>query len=533
MSPVLCLGRLRERLAATFGVAPVMLAVLVMLAATPAAAEVAALDDEALEALDAWIERERERWNIPGLAVAIVHEDTLVHARGYGSTRLEGGRDVDTDTQFGIASLSKAMTATALGLLVDEGLLDWDDPVVEHLPAFRLSDDHITAMVTVRDLLSHRVGVGRLTGNRLTFMPARSRAEVLPRLRHHEFERPFREGYVYSNMMYTVAGELVEALTGEPWERYLVSRLFAPLGMTRSHTTLGALDANAVYPHQEIDGELVEIERRDWGYAAPAASVNSTMHDLARWMRFNLGERGVLDGERLVSVSTMRDIHRPSNLSGYDRDERVVGAYGLGWNIGRYRDHEVLSHGGATDGINSLVWLVPELELGIVFSANRFTQLGVPLMRHVVDLYTGHEPTRWSTREHARFEQRRKEAREARAKVHAARDADAPKRHARGAYVGRYHDPLYDSVEVLDTGDGLALRFWDDDTQVLDLEHWHHDTFRGHWRNRAQREKFAWFTMGEDGKPEVLHVRFTLRPEVLEEGIYPAGYTRTVRFVRE
>ncbi len=507
----------------TWGVVGLLCAVAV---SSAAAADV-------LDGLDEWIEAERERWAIPGLAVAIVHGEELVHARGYGRTRLVEGRDVDADTQFGVASLSKAMTATALALLVDEGRLDWDDPVIEHLPEFRLSDERVTPLVTVRDLLSHRVGVGRLTGNRLTFMPDRSRAEVIRHLRHHEFERPFRAGYVYSNLMYTVAGELVEQISGEPWERFVVSRLFAPLGMTRSTPAIAALDANAVYPHQEIDGELVEIARRDWTYAAPAAAVNTTMHDLVRWMRFNLGEPGVLDGERLVSESAMQALHRPSSLSGYDADARVINAYGLGWGLGRYRGYRVLSHGGATDGINTQLWLLPELDLGIVVSANRFTQLREPLLRHVVDRYTGHDAEPWSEREYERFTAQRAQARAAREAVHRARESDAPMRHAPDAYAGHYHDPLYDTAEVFETDDGLAIRFWDDDSQVLALEHWHHDTFRGHWRNPAQREKFVWFAMGEDGQPEALYVRFTLRPEVLEEGIYPADYTRKVRFVRD
>ncbi len=488
---------------------------------------------EMLAGLDEWLDAERQRWGIPGMAVAVVHNDELVFARGFGTTRLEHGRPVDADTQFGIASLTKAMTATSLGLLVDEGLLDWTDRVVDHLPEFALSDPWVTANVTVRDLLSHQVGVGRLFGNRLTFMPAASRDQFMRHLRHHDFEQPFRQGYVYSNSMYTVAGAILEVLSDETWEHFVESRLFAPLAMNRSNTSIHRLDDNAAWPHQEIRGQLVEVPRRDWGYAGPAAAVNASVNDLAQWMRLNLGDRGVLDGKRLVSDKTISAIHSPVNLTGFDDAELSVNAYAMGWGLGRYQGLHVMRHGGATDGFNTQVWLVPELALGIVMSANRFTELRDPVMRRIVDLVAGHEPFDWAGQQFQDELNDRELARAAREAVHAKRQPDSPPRHHRTAYLGSYHHPLYDQVEVLETDSGLALRFWQDDSQTADLEHWHFDTFLATWRNPAQREKFVWFVMGEDGLPHELRVRFTLRPESLEEGIYPADYTRTVHFKRQ
>lgn len=486
-----------------------------------------------LDGLAEWIEAERERWEIPGLAVAVVQGDELVLAEGFGHLGMDGQRPVDADTQFGIASLSKAMTATALGILVDEGKLDWDDRVVDHLPGFALSDPWVTDQVTIRDLLSHRVGVGRLFGNRLTFMPAASRDEVMAVLRHHEFEQPFRQGYVYSNAMYTVAGAVLEAVSGESWSDFVEQRLFAPLGMDRSNTRISALDDNAALPHQEIAGELLEIQRRDWVWAGPAASVNSTVHDLARWMRFNLGQAGQLDELQLVGDEVMQTLHRPANLVGFDSDYPGVNAYALGWSLGRYRQWHVMRHGGATDGINSLVWLVPELELGVVVSANRFTGFNTALVREIVDRLAGLEPTDWSTQLMTENAEDRAEAAEAREEIHLARIESTAPRHALSVYAGHYEHPLYGLAEVRVEDDALQLVLWQDETQSLRLEHWHHDTFRGHWQNPAQREKFLWFSMGEDGAPAELNVRFTLRPLMLEEGVYPADYARTVRYRKQ
>jgi len=485
-----------------------------------------------VEALEEWLENERQRWEIPGMAVAVVHEDQVVLARGFGETRLHDGRSVDADTQFGIASLSKAMTATALAILVDEGKLDWDHRVVDHLPEFALSDPWVTAEVTIRDLLSHRVGVGRLFGNRLTFMPAVSRDEFMARLRHHEFELPFREGYVYSNAMYTVAGAVLEAVSGATWEDFLELRLFEPLGMTRSNARIASLDENAVWPHQEIEGELFEIPRRDWGYAGPAAAVNASMNDLARWMRFNLGEPGELDGEHLVESEIMAGLFQPANLIGLGDDGLSINAYGLGWGISRYRGLRVLRHGGATDGINSQIWLIPELELGVVVSANRFTALSSAVMRRAVDHFAGYKPTDWGNREWKDHQKAREKARQARLEVHEARQDGTSTTRELTAYIGTYTHPLYDQVEVLESDEGLSLRFWSDGSQMANLEHWHFDTFRAHWHNRAQREKFVWFDLDGKGQPSALNVHFTLRPRLLEEGIYPANYTRVVRFVR-
>ncbi|TVQ39753.1 MAG: serine hydrolase [Wenzhouxiangella sp.] len=484
-----------------------------------------------LAGLADWVDAERERWGIPGLAVAIVQGDEVLLAQGFGYLDLDRSRPVDADTQFGIASLSKAMTATALGILVDEGLLNWDDRVVDHLPGFSLSDPWVSAQVTIRDLLSHRVGVGRLFGNRLTFMPAASRGQALAVLRHHEFEQPFRQGYVYSNAMYAAAGAVLEAISGQAWEDFVEQRLFAPMAMTRSNTRLSALDDNAARPHQEIRGELVEIDRRDWTWGAPAAAVNSTVSDLARWMLFNLN--GELEGKELVSEDVLKAIHAPSNLTGFDPDYHGVSAYGLGWGLGRYQTFHVLRHGGATDGINSLVWLLPELELGIVVSANRFTGFNTALAREVVDRFAGLDSTDWSGQLLEDNREARADAAADREDVDRERQAETAMSRPLADLLGEYFHPLYGSAEViLDNGEP-ALRLWQDDSQRLVLKHWHHDTFKARWINPAQREKFVWFAMGEDGLPAELNVRFTLRPLALEEGVYPANYVRIVRYLRQ
>jgi len=506
-----------------------LLALFFLLLSTSAAAE-------SLEGLSEWLESEQERWQIPGMAVAVVHGDERVFSEGFGILGLEDSQPVDGKTIFGIASLSKAFTATALGMLVDEGKLDYDDRVIDHMPDFRLSDPWVTAHVTVRDLLTHQVGVGRMLGNRLQFMTNRPRSELIYRMRYHDFEKPFRQEYVYSNVMYTVAGELIPAVTGQSWDDFLADRIFTPLGMERTGTRIDALEdlGNAAWPHQDIRGEIIPIDRRNFDNAGPSAAINSSMEDLVQWMRMNLGDAGAINGERLVSEETMAKIHQPWVVTGFDEDDRTISAYGLGWGLSRYQGYQLLQHNGATDGMNSVLTLVPELDLGIVMSSNLFNTLRGAVVRRIIDQVAGHEEKDWGEEYFEEFTEDREKARKAREEKHARRVADTSTSLPQSDFAGKYSNPLYDTIEVVESDDGeLALQFWDDNTLVADLEHWHFDTFRAHWRNPAQREKFVWFALDEDGRPHVLNVRFTLRPEVLEEGIYPADYTRDVRFIRE
>ncbi|MEA5444764.1 serine hydrolase [Gammaproteobacteria bacterium AB-CW1] len=490
---------------------------------------------DSLTGLEEYIQDGMADWEIPGLAIAIVHEDEVIFSRGFGTLRLGENIPVDEHTLFGVASTTKAMTAAALAMLVDEGKLDWDDRVIDHMPEFRLSDPWVTQEVRVRDLLTHRVGVGRMTGNRLQFMNEAPREKIIHQMRYHEFEQPFRSNYVYSNVMYSVAGELIPAITGKSWDQFIAERLFAPLGMDRSNTSITQLDGNNnAWPHQEIRGDVVEIPRRNFDNVGPSASVNSSVHDMAQWMRLQLGEPGVFEGERLISETQMRETHQPQIATGRDDHASPIRAYGLGWSLGEHRGYSIAQHGGATDGMNTQLLLVPKLDLGVVVVSNLFNNFRLALAKEVVDRIAGLESKDWHEYYRDRYLARFEEARKERERIHSARQESTRPSVDLSDFEGKYFDPLYQTVEVFSPGDGrLALRFWDSDEHIADLEHWHHDTFRAHWRNPARREKFVHFTLDEDGDPDTLKVNFTLRPAVLQVGLYPSGYQRKVRFERQ
>jgi len=509
---------------------PVRLCLVLLLVVS---ADARAQQTDPLAGLDAWIEQEMHRWQIPGLAIAIVKDDSVVHARGFGVRRLGDPEPVDEHTLFGVASTTKAITAAALGMLVDEGRIGWDDPVIDHLPDFRLADPWVTRQVTIRDLLTHQVGVGRITGNRLRYLPNRTRADVLRQMRHHGFERPFRSGYVYSNVMYTVAGEVVPAVSGRSWDDFMRERIFLPLCMTRSNTRVAEIgeDENAAWPHQQIEGRVQPIERRSWEVVAPSAAVNASAREMAQWMRLHLGEPGVYRGQRLVSERTMAEMHAPQvALGGNSLDGTGFSAYGLGWSLRQHEGHWVSQHTGATDGMNTNLVLVPSANLGVVVLTNSFNSFMNAVANRVVDAHLGVPERDWAGTYWNAYQRQFAAAQARRDSIHAARVPRTRPTAPLASYAGIYLDSLYLDATVLQEGNRLTLRFWDDPDMTADLEHWHHDTFRAVWRNRAMREEFVWFTLGPDGRPDAMHFQWALRPVMLQVGAYPTDYYRIVRF---
>ncbi len=500
-------------------------------------ATVVAQDITDFGGFDEFIETGMEDWGIPGLAISVVKNGEIILAKGYGMRKLGEVEKVDENTVFGVASTTKAMTATSLGMLVDEGNLHWDDRVRDHLPWFELSDPWASDVITVRDLLTHRTGIGRMTGNRLVFMPGRDRRTILEHISHQPFEIPFRSGYVYSNMMYMVAGMVIEGVTGTSWDEFLPERLFKPLRMNSASVSITEISDgdNAAWPHQEIDGIVQPIPRRNFDNVGPAASVNASATDMAQWMLLNLGEPGKYHNDRLVSKEVMNDIFQPQyTFPARDPMRDNFAAYTLGWRISYYEGYRMFQHGGATDGINSIIVLVPELDMGIFVAGNLFCGFRPAIVRWIIDrtldIERDHDWHRTYLRQHLA---EKESALEARKKIEDARVTGTVPTLPNESYTGIYRHLVYDDVEVRMGSNGtLELCFWGDPEMVAYLEHWHYDTFRASWRNPAMREKFVTFDIDHEGNATRLNVNFTLRPIMIEAGLYPADYKRTVEYKR-
>jgi CubicO group peptidase (beta-lactamase class C family) len=431
----------------------------------------------ALEGLDTVIEEALVGFDVPGLAIAIVVEDEVVLSRGFGKRDVEKGLPVTENSLFAIGSCSKAFTTFLLGTLVDEGTLDWDDPVVEHLPEFRLQDDHATRALTVRDLVSHRSGLPR--HDLLWYNADFTRSELVERLRHLQPFADLRERYHYQNLMYLTAGYLAERLTGKTWEQGVRERIFNPLGMARSNFNVdeSKRDDDHAEPYAEREDELTKIPFRNITTVGPAGSINSSVKEMTAWLRMQLAD-GKFGDLQLAEPSTIRAMHAPTTLiGGYPTDDEVLmTAYGLGWFLQDYRGYYRVQHGGGIDGFISQVNLVPRERIGIVVLTNRSGGNPLPdlVARTAIDRILGLEPKDWIGEALENKKKADAAGEEAEKKKEETRVTGTEPSHPLEAYAGDYEHEGYGVVRV-ELADGKLRATFNNIT--AELEHWHYDVF--------------------------------------------------------
>ncbi len=448
--------------------------------------------------LDAYFAAAGEDWKVPGFAVAIVKDDDVVFAKGYGVRQLGTAAAVDDRTLFAIASNTKAFTVAALAKLVDEGLLGWDDQVVKYLPYFQLYSPFVTQEMRIRDLLCHRSGLGTFSGDLLWYGTSYSPAEVVERARHLEPAGAFRASYGYSNLMFIAAGEVIPAVTQRSWGEFVATELFEPLGMENTVTSVKDLNGktNVATPHAEKDGRIVPLEWYNWDAMAAAGGIISSVSDMAEWLKLQL-HRGSLDGVTYFSEEDSRTMWTPHNsMRVTSQSEKLYPsthfrAYGLGWGLMDYLGRKVVSHGGGYDGMFSRVVLVPEEKLGMVILTNGMTNMQTALTYRILDEYLGGESRDWS----AEFLERSETARDSKRKYwegfEAERVADTRTSLPLEAYTGTYGGPMYGDATVSLEDGRLVLKFHPNPDLTGDLTHWHYDTFQVEWR-----KQFAWFGRG-------------------------------------
>ncbi|OLD64549.1 MAG: hypothetical protein AUI33_12175 [Ignavibacteria bacterium 13_1_40CM_2_61_4] len=471
---------------------------------------VAAAQRPPAKELDRYVAQALRDFAAPGLALAIVKDDSVVYAKGYGVRELGKPAPVTERTLFAIGSTTKAFTAALLGMLVDEGKLRWDDPVTKYLPGFQLYDPWVTRELTVRDLLTHRSGLER--GDLLWWASPYDRAEVLRRIRFLKAKWSFRATYGYQNIMFLAAGQVAAAAAGggTSWDDLMRDRILRPLGMTATTTSVTTLPVagDVATPYELIDGRMTAVAWRNIDNIGPAGAINSSAREMAQWMRLQLGH-GLYRGQRLLSTATVDEMQASQIVVPRDTvrqrlypSEHFL-SYGLGWVLRDYRGRKVVEHNGAIDGMRAIVALVPEERLGVVVLTN-FPRglLNAGVAYRVIDAYLGAPPRDWSglflelTR---RFEQRADSARQKRA---ADRARDTQPSLALERYTGVYADTMYGSITVVMEGGHLVLKFGPNLTG--DLEHWQHDTFRCVWRDRTAGDDFMTFTLDAQGRPAKL-----------------------------
>lgn len=499
-------------------------------AARPAAARASA---NPLAGLDAWVAQALRDWEIPGVAVAVVKDDSVVFARGFGVRKLGTTDSVDANTVFGVASNTKAMAAASLAILVDEGKLSWDDRVIDHLPWFRLADPYATREMRIRDLLSHRSGLPAYGGDINMWASTHSREEDVRRIRHLEPESSFRSEYAYQNSMFVAAGEVVEAVSGRSWDEFVAERIFRPLGMTRTSTAFAALTGeNAATGHlRRADGRTIPIAVRNIENIGAAAAVNSSARDMAQWLRVQLGRGthgGLPRGTRVFSEKAAHEMwamHTPRRLAPDSLQAAPAASfagYGLGWSLRDYRGRKMVSHGGWTDGMLSQTAMLPSERLGVVVLTNHHNRaLAGAIVQRVFDAYLGApDSIDWSTYFLERTRRGEQRAAEAEAKLQRERAKGTRPSLPLARYAGRYRNPVYGDVVVAHEGGKLAIRMLESPTFVGTLEHWHYDTFRPAWQDPVLESHLVPFTLDATGTP----VSFRLG---VGEFIDPSTYTFT------
>ncbi|HYP52835.1 MAG TPA: serine hydrolase [Pyrinomonadaceae bacterium] len=446
--------------------------------------------DARLREIDEYAARAAREWRVPGLSIAVVKDDRVVFAKGYGVRKLGETAPVDERTLFAVASNTKAFTAAALAVLVDEGKLRWDDPATKYLPGFQLFDPYATRELTVRDLLSHRSGLATFGGDLLWYETTYTRDEILRRVRFLRPASSFRSAYGYQNIMFLAAGEIVPAVTGRSWDDFIRERFFAPLGMTSSTTSVRAFKPsdNVATPHNESGGTLRAIRYDVVDNAGGAAAINSSASDMARWLRLQLG-RGTFEGKQIFTPARSREMWTPhtvvpvSEQSERFNPTRHFNAYGLGWFLSDYHGRKVASHGGGLDGMISQVALMPEENLGIVVLSNSETPLPSALVNKVFDTFLGVPKRDWSADFMAQRERGRQAQAAAARALEESRRPDTKPSLPLSASAGTYTGAMYGDARVEAENGRLVLRLIPAPNFVGDLEHWHLDTFRVKWRD--------------------------------------------------
>jgi CubicO group peptidase (beta-lactamase class C family) len=454
-----------------------------------------------LAQIDKYIEKARKDWDVPGLAVAIVIDGEIVHAKGYGVLEQGKKEKVDEHSLFAIASNTKAFIATSLSMLVEEGKLKWDDPVIKYLPYFSLYDSYTSQNTTVRDLLCHRVGLGTFSGDVIWFKSNYTAEEVVKHIRFVPQAYGFRSGYGYSNLMYITAGEVIKAVSGQSWAEFVRENILEPVGMDRTQTSVLDLKGmdNVAIPHKpDWEGHNHPISWVPWEASGAAGGLISSVHDMALWMIMHMNEGLSDDGDTLLYTSSQRLMWHPHNnmmvSPGYQRryPSTHFRGYGLGWSLNDYLGRKVVAHGGGYDGMYSRVMMVPEADFGVVVLTNSMKGISTYLCNYITDqVFMAPTETKWSEiglqsqRNFDRFRANREKER-----------LDARQTNTRASfglanYAGTYHSDLYGDINIVFEDRELRMEIPHAPALNADLEHWHYDTFEIEWD-----EEHAWFGFG-------------------------------------
>ena len=479
------------------------------------------------EGFDAEVEALRSAVGVPGMAIAVVEKGEVTLAKGYGVRKLGASAPVDADTIFPNGSTGKAFTTAALAVLVDQGKIAWDDKVIDHMPWFAMYDPWVTREMTIRDLLVHRSGLGLGEGD-LLFVPRtnRTRRESVRQLRYLKPATSFRSGYAYDNVLYMAAGQLIEEVSGEPWEQFVRDHVLKPAGMNDSTTedTRRFTITDRAYPHARLNGpfrglgDQTRLDERDalGRNAAPAGGMAVSANDMARWMLIQLGRGKLPDSDRrLFSEAQSDQMWKPTVIEPLPRlpasmssAQPLFNTYALGWNVSDYKGTRIVSHEGAVFGFQSAVVLIPEKQVGFTILINSEDgEVIKGLTNQLLDHYLGGRTQDWPAAWRA-YKQQRQTAAIAVLKQQEVQSAKVGPSLPIASYAGDYVDPWYGPITLRSDGGKLRIDFKQTPRMTGTLEHFQYDSFRTRLDDPSIEPAYVTFALDAQGKVE----RITMRP---------------------
>lgn len=451
--------------------------------------------------LSDFINATRDSFNIPSISMAVVKNGEVIYQGAFGvkSTESEGSA-VDEHSLYAIASLSKAFTAASIGMLVDEGKLDWDDQVKDHLPWFEMHDPYVSEHLTISDLLCHRSGLITFDGDLLWYGSDYEREEIVKRIRFREPTYEFRTNFGYQNIMFMTAGEVIEAASGMTWDAFVKSRILDPLGMSSTTSSFDAFSKaeNRAEPH--INSVL--IDKLSYDNSGATAALNSSVADMTKWLQFWLNE-GIVGNDTLLSASSLRKIgtlHTPLNTGSFDARNGVhFKGYAQGWFVMDYNGKKVMHHGGGLPGYITKVALVPEEELGIVCLTNDMSSVPEMMMYMMIDWAMGKEDYQKWPATFLEFKHKGEKREEAGKAERLATKSEKPTVFKNKAYVGTYRDEMYGDV-IIKEENGVLQFIMEPSKKIFTgaLSPWGDQAFR--WDHKDPFLTYGIITFETEGK---------------------------------
>ena len=461
--------------------------------------------------LDAMIVQGMQDWKVPGLATIVVKDGEVVFQKTYGVKNLTTKEPVNENTLFNMASTTKAIVAIAMGMLVDEGKLDWDDKVVDHLPYFKLSDPYITANARVKDLFTHNLGIGN--ADVLWTLDSVSTKETIKKFQFAEKAYPLRGGFTYQNIMYAVAGEVIKEVSGQPWNEFVTERIFKPLGMNRTQAVASDIFkvGNFVTPYYDDSEEgIVEV---DYGFSdqiGPAGMICSSANDISKYLTFLVND-GVHKSDTLVQPKTFKYLFEPKSFLGntgtYPTNALTKpnwNTYAMGWFQQDYRGHKLDFHTGSLFGLVAIAGIVHEKDMAVYVFANLdHAELRHAILYKAIDLFAFEDDSRdWHNEFFNLYQGFKKSNLEFQEKKKKERILNTKTSLALIEYEGTYNNELIGSAKVKYNNGQLHIDF--NDFVKYNLEHWHYDTFLTNKDSRFRQKMMIRFELNTDGKVQEL-----------------------------